>query len=732
MKKIFPLLFVACYLLFVSCAEMFQDKVSYSSKNNSLENFFRSNEEITKLNRPQQFYIAPYYSSTEIRLTWTEVRGAAYYMVERAEATLQEWQKPGYYQPDDGDYEIIDRFVYGTSYTDVILKTAALDAPEYQNKYFYRVSAFNTARNYDESEPTEPVSAMLFKAPANLRASGGESVEKIELRWERAAGADSYEIWRSDLPNGVSPSLLGIVYGNTWFNNMVSVSEQGKDFYYMVSARNGFGNKTPLTKPAYGYARVFGAPDKPTVRLAENSGRGHSKSEIKIEWNAADELDAYYAVYRYSSVDSSLTRLTERTTETNWPDSQGLKPGVYYYYKVQAIIDDIASGKALKSQFSSSDNLTESYILSAPGYVIAEKNPDGKVTVKWEPSIGSEGERASFTYNVYADKNKDGVFTTNVRGSVAPNVNGEGYICADGLSVDSGAFFKVSVVNSTSVESDKSAVISPSPAAAVIQGATQRAYFQNVSANSNGVYPVKITWKKPENEEPFYYNIQRSNRSGTGFSKINETELNANGPFNDAYSYNDATGIYTYIDKNDTAKPGKKFYYRVLSLNELKQGSFYSVEAIGFGALTHKQYILEYNKTMGAALKKLTLMYKSGSTDKLGNEKKNGAISGEISYNAALQGAGARIIIRLTNYADFYIDNEPGNGEYFILNGESNTTANMSSNGNMDGTVTCTGMYPGKIYYDNIQIKGGAAGGGTYGVEPDGGGRQEITYTVLN
>lgn len=69
---------------------------------------------------------------------------------------------------------------------------------------------------------------------------------------------------------------------------------------------------------------------------------------------------------------------------------------------------------------------------------------------------------------------------------------------------------------------------------------------------------------------------------------------------------------------------------------------------------------------------------------------------------------------------------------YFTLNGNSNTTANMSSNGTMDGTMSCTGMYPGKIYYDRIDIKGGAAGGGTYGVEPDGGGRREIIYTILN
>ena len=48
-----------------------------------------------------------------------------------------------------------------------------------------------------------------------------------------------------------------------------------------------------------------------------------------------------------------------------------------------------------------------------------------------------------------------------------------------------------------------------------------------------------------------------------------------------------------------------------------------------------------------------------------------------------------------------------------------------------DGTVTCTGMYPGKVYHDKVAVKGGAAGGGTYGVEPQGFGRVEVPYNKV-
>ena len=64
-------------------------------------------------------------------------------------------------------------------------------------------------------------------------------------------------------------------------------------------------------------------------------------------------------------------------------------------------------------------------------------------------------------------------------------------------------------------------------------------------------------------------------------------------------------------------------------------------------------------------------------------------------------------------------------GYKFVITGDTNTSSNMSANGSMNGTVTCTHstendlvqvMYPGEAVYNNLQIKGGAAGGGSYGV----------------
>lgn len=140
----------------------------------------------------------------------------------------------------------------------------------------------------------------------------------------------------------------------------------------------------------------------------------------------------------------------------------------------------------------------------------------------------------------------------------------------------------------------------------------------------------------------------------------------------------------------------------------------------------------EYNKTAINSQTKLTLMHKSNDMDKLGSETAKGAISGTLSYNAKIDGLGARITMHYDNYADFYIeDKNEASGVYFLITGDTNTSANMSANGSMDGVVICKGMYPGSVSYNNIQIKGGAAGGGTYGIKRDGfDGQIEVDWKI--
>ena len=201
-----------------------------------------------------------------------------------------------------------------------------------------------------------------------------------------------------------------------------------------------------------------------------------------------------------------------------------------------------------------------------------------------------------------------------------------------------------------------------------------------------------------------------------------------------------------YIDKYDSAKSGIFYYYKVISVNSLGQGkkgnnpeedlafadgkSLKSVKCLGYGALTADQWFREYNKTVMNSQKKLTYMHKPVDTDKLGKETVYGNFGGTLGYDAHLKGLGAEIIMPYKDYVDYRVSTnseliaEPAKAEailtltdYFLLNGNNDTTSNMSGNGSMSGTVKCQGMYPGTVNYGTLEIKAGAAGGGCYGLD---------------
>jgi hypothetical protein len=241
------------------------------------------------------------------------------------------------------------------------------------------------------------------------------------------------------------------------------------------------------------------------------------------------------------------------------------------------------------------------------------------------------------------------------------------------------------------------------------------------SHNPSGVYPVRLRWQKPAADIEPAFHVYRSVRQGSGFERISAAPLE-----------NETGGLFIFIDENPGAVPGKPYYYRISFLNSKGEEAGFSETVMGYGALSHESFFREYMKTVESSHKKLTHMHKRGSMNKLGSERVQGAVSGSLSYQARIAGLGGRVIMQYENYADFYIDDSSALGPCFILSGNTNTSASMNQSGTMDGTVNVSGMYKGRIHYDKIQIRNGAAGGGTYGVEMEGFPRAELSWTSWN
>lgn len=717
---------VLCSAVLLSCSDLFENRVPMQSSSSSLVKLVVPAVEIEKLDAPRQIFVSQAEFPTTINVAWSAVEGATSYRLERALAVEKD-SAGNYIVPDDGEFEVLPlcQRLYGTSYTDTILKNPKYTDEEYSYRYFYRVCAENPRLKYESSDFTVSEEAFLLAPPANVTASLGESQEKIVVRWDKTENASYYDIYRSHNSDGSSEVFIKSVTSNQNFcEDYISSEEQGIDFYYTVRARTSSASSIS-SGLALGYALKDGAPGiVKDVKVEDGKGRGETNNSISITWSELPGVQ--YAVYRTSSKDSSYTLCANVDAGKNsYTDIKSLKPNVYYYYQVQAfkVEGEGENAEKIKGPFSDSGRTSkepaEGYLLSPPEDISVLKNSSdpNKCIITFSAALGSKDclsnsgiydDYNEYKYKIIGSENKDSGYGDITEVSESSLIASDGYYRTD---FDKGdyKFFKVVTVKD-GVESAESEACAPVPFQAKDVQVSKAQYIAGYTdddsmANPNGVFPVKIAWQPPaENDADGGYYIYRSAKKDSGFKKITEEPV---------------TGL-EYFDNDENMKAGVYYYYKVLSLNSLLQGGNYSEIKEGWGALTANQYMREYNKTVMSSQKKLTLMHKSNDMDKLGSESASGTLSGNLSYNASVAGLGARIKMHYTNYADFYANGDAANGYYFFLNGDTNTSASMDASGSMDGTVDCKGMYPGSVNYNSLKIKGGAAGGGSYVISRSG------------
>lgn len=747
--KFFTAVILSASIL-TSCSELFENRIPMDNITQMayLSDLVVPVKEIESLDPPAQIFVSQAEYSNKINITWSPVEGATSYCIERAVVRFEDTTKTNF-DKTRLDYEVVPMalHVYLTSFSDVIIQSPTYSSEEYNNAYFYRVSAENSRLKLDTSDYTYSDMAYLLAPPSRVTASLGESLEKIVVKWEKVRGAKYYDVYRSQLPDGSSAVKVAEVPSNQpFYNNLVSKEEQGKEFYYTVQTRTS-SNISVTSVIAMGYSLQSGAPGAAqNVVVLDGRGDVTAADGITIKWDTltATPEDAtyslYIAVYRTSTKDASLTLLKSQAAsvygsgaQQSYKDTKSLKGNDFYYYQVQGFFYKAGEDK-IAGPFSdsgmSSQHPAEGYIISPVTNVDVLKNSAGtKCTISFNPAIGSRDcpdnsafvtDFNNYSYAVYGCTTAADEGTSLIsKNDTDLTLEGEKY----SIEVDSYPYYKLETIltSDPSVKSAKTSAYAPAPNPARNLQVTRAAYITGVTeddgeANSLGVHAVKLTWLPPDDGicDGGYY-VYRSTDPNEGFKKITS----------------DPVVETEYIDRNETAKIGTYYYYKVLSLNNLKQGVNYSNTYYGYGALTAEYYMREYNKTVKNSQKKLTLMHKPVDTDKLGSETIYGTISGSLSYKAAIAGLGAEITMHYTNYADYYIGRDSSKGVYFLLNGNTDTTSNMSANGNMHESVTCTGMYPGAVRYNNLQIKGGAAGGGTYGITRTGfPGIKEVSWTI--
>lgn len=794
--KLLGILMAVCAA--VSCSSFFETDVSMNSNSNnsSIYDLLTPPEKIEKLDAPSEIFISQGEYSGKIEISWNAVPNATSYKIERA--VVKEKKADGTWDmPKESDFELLTSSnIYNTKYIDTIIQEAKYTSIELNYVYYYRVFAQNLPKGYTESEyfpdysehkeldadgnETTKVYAdpskygTLLKPVTEIEASKGSDTDKITVKWNSVPYAWKYRIERCESEKGLYYKIneKNIYSNENEFIDEIEEKNQGKEFFYKVYAINRIGQDSCASAAAMGYSLQPGAPTVPENIHVKN-GLGTSAKELTVAWDSlSDPSDGKlsYNLYRTSSNDSvyKLIKSGLESSKSSYTDSS-VKPGIYYYYFIQTVKTKTdGSEEKIKSSFSETgkDSKTPAYgfLLSAPSYLEIDDGSDAvHKKIIWSPAINSidEENKVSFKYNIYVDSEKSGLFDTMVENasSITGTPDGNGNLYAE-VSLSSGNFFTITTVNENGVdkESAKSEIVAPVPEAPANVYATKTAGLATIikkvteaggtfdeslwTVNKNEVYPVLITWDKPIGGADGGYDIYRSTKADSGFKKVESVSKEKK----------------YYVDSYATAKSGIMYFYKVVSLNSLGQGrksndpvNDSEHNARGFGAITREQWFREYNKNIASSQKKLTLMHKPSDLDKVGSETVKGNISGTLGYNAKVAGLGAEITMPYTNYADHFISDDSALGIRFILNGNTDTTSNMSANGNMHETVHCfskeinvtnaaqvaetfenlsepaknaiiktgdthylCGMYPGYAIYNNLEIKGGAAGGGYY------------------
>ena len=811
--------------LFVSCAGAFQSKIymdSTDSLSTSLSAFFQKEKTEEALGVPSEMQVSKGRFANKIEVSWSAVNNANAYRLERAVVT--ETDKDGNpVLPKEEAFKTLNAtdIYYKTAYTDIILADdETYTSQKFNNFYFYRVCALKTGLETDEGDffpdynsekgdssagdgggnsEVKAAAALageaascfgyLFKSPASIEADKGKSTEGIQISWSKVDGAVKYEIHRCETANGYYYTIATVWGNETSHYDEIAEKYQGSEFYYKVSAINSNGQSSVDSAVAMGYTLQQGAPTAPdNVRIKD--GLGTSSVSLVVEWDPVDVSNikgenATYSLYRNTSTDSTYNLIKSNIQpDVKSYEDKGVSPGVYYYYYLQTIAEKKGDEKTkIKSAFSDSGKDSKSpaygFLVAPPASIeVDDGSSDSTVVLRWSPALNVLYEtdtEVAYTYNIYCDQDQNGTFTTKVS-AATPTENSDGKLQVE---LDKQNFFMIKTVTPHNVESSRSEIAAPVPIAPTNITVSKTIGYESASkcasgygltlpeeqwvANANGVYPVVVTWSAPNDKGVAGYNVYRSTSASSGFKKVNDSMIMQT----------------CYVDNNSTAKSGLFYYYKVASLNVLGQGTKTNDPSKGdaehkqrgYGALTLDAWYGEYNENIARSQSKLTLMHKSNNLDKVGSETKEGDVSGTLSYTAKVQGLGAEITMPYTNYMDYFIGDDAALGVEFVLNGNTNTTSNMSANGNMHGTVNCygyylnlkgsvpgtlfdkisaenkqkilntedthyiVGMYPGRVKYNNLEVKGGKAGGGYYLVETyelDGGTSSSFSSKVIN
>lgn len=695
MKKFYYLSLILL-LFFTSCNASILMNNGEIEKPGKIE-IYEKKENYFSYNGASHISATKSYYKDKIIVRWSSVEGADFYTLEKAVSESE---------------DIDQNFLVWRRISETIEDTCYIDTEGLESGkfYFYRVTAHTFSGKNGES--SKLALGTILASPTDIKPSKGTSITNIEIEWDQMPYVESYRIYKSSLPfvSGLESEYVTTIVASDESTKMVYSyeidldKEKGKELYFAIVGVGATGEKADISLPRSGYTLVPGAPKPPEI---VGITKGDDKKAITISFykDKDDEVDW---IIKRSSIGSSETIVySGEYGEKLEADENGV---------IHFVDNSVKSGVEYTYSLTAYNSLGPSAAVTQVGYLLSpvsnisllplvKENGDRGYLLTFKESIGSgdEEREEKFKYTI-TRYNKEGV-------QVDSSVYNEGSI--------SSLFFPVA--KTVTPESEKNELyyvtITVSLGELSLDASSSeripmmKAPVKSISAtknekrkdgevpNSNGVYPVTVTWASDVDEER---TIKRVGSDGSekefvvssGFSLLDTSTL----PLV-TYDY--------YIDTSDVF--GR-------SLGEIKHtGPSYAsidetlllriMESVSLKPFDNQKYVPDGYKAYWKNSKIATLVSYGNASDLSTQMKaldkaddKDHFRGGTITYNAKMEGAGGAIYFTYSSFGEnenLWLD-----GSYEMHVNASGTGSASSSTGGLD----LKGMYKAHISLEKISV----------------------------
>ncbi len=376
--------------------------------------------------------------------------------------------------------------------------------------YYLVVRARNTTGLGSSVQTSEVTQKTATVAPSALAASATPG--SVSLTWSAAAGATSYNLYRSTTSGSYGAALATGVGLTSYTDSTVS---DGTTYFYVVRASNGSESVSSNEVTI-----------RPVANFAITSATTTSTTSIDVAWPAVAGATSYDV--KYGTTSGTYTTTVAGATSTL--SLTGLSSGSTYYMVVIAK-NAVGSGTSFQSAEVSAQTA-----FGAPGGLAVTASP-GSVVATWSTVSGAASYKIfrSTTSGVYGAALATGLVSPTYTDSTVSNGTTYYYVvhAVTAGGTDSADSSEVSVLPISTFSLSSATPASSTGIDLVWTAATGATSYDVKYGTSSGSYSTTLTNQTSplsvtglSANTVYYFRVQAKNAVGSGTS-VSSTELSA-------------------------------------------------------------------------------------------------------------------------------------------------------------------------------------------------------------